>query len=68
MAWPIIKLPFTISLSNQRKTITLVSKVPFDLVECTPKGVPREGRLLGADSIDFYHLQPDGRIEHTPIK
>jgi len=65
MAWPLIKLPFHISLASRRQTIVQISKVPFDLEVCTPKGVPREQPWWRTDRLDFYHLKSDGTIDHT---
>ncbi len=66
MGWLPIKLPLTISLGLSRKTLVRFTKLDiFEMEVCETRGVRRERPLWRTDKLDFYHLLPDGRIEHT---
>ena len=54
-------------VSSERKSLVLLNKVnTLELEECVPKGIIRERSFWRIERIDFYHLQPDGSIKHTP--
>ena len=62
-------LPFNIdiNLGSTRRNIVQMHKVnTIDLEVCNAKGILRDRSFWRTERLDFYHLLPDGSIEHTP--
>lgn len=60
-------LPFGVRITAARRTMVRFHKINVaELEECKPKGFLRERPFWRTDKLDFYHLLPDGTINHTP--
>ena len=63
----LLPLNLDIKLGSTRRNIVLMHKVnTFDLEVCKAKGILRDQPWWRMERLDYYHLFPDGSIEHTP--